>query len=150
MCPSQPISMILSARNTSGHSPGPILLVAAPTDVPPPEPVLCLDQPCGSYYDCRMRPSNNYHGTLKKQDLLLTGPGGYTACSGLHSEVMGRWGERERESREFWPLWGQGWGASVLQVHSFLVNLKHKTGKVLEGKNKRSVSGQLLGSLRAS
>lgn len=33
---------------------------------------------CGSY-DCKVYLSNNYQGTWKKQDLLHTDPGGYTA-----------------------------------------------------------------------
>lgn len=34
-----------------------------------------------SYYDCRMHLSKNHYGNLKKQGLLLIGPGGYMNTS---------------------------------------------------------------------
>lgn len=62
---------------------GPILLTAAPIDIFPIGAhavaglvLLVLD------YD--------HQGTLKWQSLLCACPGGYTACLGAHSKVLGR------------------------------------------------------------
>ena len=56
---------------------------------------------CGSYYDYKTHLINNHQGTLKKQGLLPTSPGRYTACLGHTARSQGK-RERERE-REYGP-----------------------------------------------
>ena len=65
-----------------------------------PDPSQCggLAGPRGPCYDCKMHLCDSHRGTMKKQGLLLTSPGGYTAaCPRPHSEVVGGGGERERK-----------------------------------------------------
>lgn len=73
------------------HSRGHLLLVAAPADISPPEPMLGCTHPCGSP-DCKTHLSNTLQGTMEKQGLSLTGPGGSAPHIGLtpHSDVTGR------------------------------------------------------------
>lgn len=91
--PSLSITMLL-ARNAWGAHQGLYYLSELPQTLPQLEPMLYLDWPCSSYCDCRAHLSSNHRGTLKKQDSLLTSPGGYTAC--LRATQRGC-GERKRE-----------------------------------------------------
>ena len=71
--------VVLSARNAGGHSPG-------------PRPSFWNQHcgwtgPGGSYYDCKMPLDTCIRKIWSRQGLLLTGSGGYLACSGPHSEA---------------------------------------------------------------
>lgn len=85
---------------------------------------------CGAYYDCKMHLSNNHHGTLKNQGLLLRDPRGCAAHPEPHNKVVGKEREREREHRPgVLPLLGSRvvW-PRVSKIHSLLANLKYKSG----------------------
>lgn len=56
----------------------------------------------------------------KKQDLSLTGPGGYTLLKVAGRERVQTWGSA--------CTGVEGGVTKVSQVYSLLVNLKHKTG----------------------
>lgn len=73
--------------------------------------------PCGSY-DCKMQLSSKHQGTLKKQDLLLMGPGGYTAHPGPHRLQV------ERVSMETWGpaiIGDEGKALRVLWIHCWQI-----------------------------
>ena len=77
---------------------------------------------------------------MKRQGLLLTNPGKYTAQPGPHGKVTGR----EKQQEETWtsealPILGSKDGvARVSQVYSLLDNLKHESGKGKVGSLKLS------------
>lgn len=79
--------------------PGPHLgacaLAAAPSDVAPARAHVVAGQNLVVFIIIADTPQQQLSGTLEKQALLLTGPGGHTAYSEPHSEVPS--GERERE-----------------------------------------------------
>lgn len=77
---------------------------------------------------------HNHQDTLgNKKVLSLTSLGNYTP--GAHSEVLGR--VRVCPGLGFWPA--GGWGAArVLQAHSLVVSLKHKSGNLQCGNRKSS------------
>ena len=79
------------------------------------QPVLWLYWPCGSYYDCKTHLSNSHQGTLKREDLLLRGPGGYTAYLGPHSDIMGR------EIMQTWSFAFIGVEGEVPRIFGFTV-----------------------------
>ena len=84
--------------------------------------------PYSAYYDYKRYLSHNYQGTLKNS--LFTNCGGYMAHPGLPKVVVGPQRERERErvSRPgaLLSLESEEGVPRIFQVHSFLVNLKHK------------------------
>lgn len=57
-----------------------LLLEGAAQTFPCPGPMLCLGNPYGSYYHHRIHFSKIPSGNFEVQDLLLPGPGRYTAC----------------------------------------------------------------------
>lgn len=67
---------MLLAKDTWGHSPGPV-----------PNESQCGWSGPHSSHDCKTHFSDNHQGMLKRQGLLLTGVGGYMP------EVVGREGE---------------------------------------------------------
>lgn len=89
------------------------LLAASPTDISPASGEAGLPL---WFLWLQTHLSNIHQGTLKKQDLLFTSPGGHVAHPGPHSQVTGREKERTWDSaltgnKAGVPrfLWGHYW-----------------------------------------
>lgn len=77
MCRSQSILVLLLPGNAQGHSPGPMLLAAAPRDGSPTG----AEAEAGPG-DYMMHISDDQQGTLKEQGLFPTSLTGNTTCLG--------------------------------------------------------------------
>ena len=114
-------------------------------------PIYGMAGSCGSYFDLRMHFSKKPSGNFEKQDLLLTGLGGYTVhlrATQQGHRLGGMRGESTYKSRPgALPLLGSEGGVSrVSWIHSVLANFKRKSGKWDAGREEQGHSGGQLSS----
>lgn len=141
LCVSSLFMLTLLSRSARDTCLGPVTL--SEPHWPSPHGGQCCDWAdlCGSYCDHRMKLSEKPSGNFEEQDLLLTGPRGYTACQGPHSKSSGRDRETETWGSAFIRMWRWGaWGFMGSLINgSFEYKQKLGCGRVEAGSIKWSV-----------